>query len=406
MTSCSDLTDYEWLIGSEAAEILVDLAGRNEPLHLAANRLRHLVSTTRAHLLLEQIELRGRAVAKFARAAEMFFARLGLEQATDQWVARYKATRFSAGGKVADLCCGIGGDLLALAVDHPVTGVDRDPIVAHFAAANARANELTVSVQTIDLVECNLGEYTAWHIDPDRRPTGKRTTSVDWSSPSREVVEKLIAAVPQAAIKLAPATEVPSEWATACELEWISRDRQCRQLVAWFGDLVKSPGECRATMLSNDGQPLRSVVGKPREAIPSCQQLGRFLFEPDAAILAAKLTGTLASELELAGVAPGIPYLTADAAIFDPAIACFEVDEVLPLQVKQLAKLLRSRDIGRLEIKKRGIDHDPQVLRKQLRLQGDGAATLLLTKVLGKRVAILAHRVGQSPQAGSLSPEC
>lgn len=406
MTSCSELTDYEWLTGFEAAEILVDLAGRNEPLHLAANRLRHLVSTTRAHLLLEQIELRGRAVAKFARAAEMFYTRLGLEQATDQWVARYKATRFPTGGKVADLCCGIGGDLLALAVDHPVTGVDRDPIVAHFAAANARANELTVRVQTIDFVEFKLDEYTAWHIDPDRRPTGKRTTSVDWSSPSREVVEELIAAVPQAAIKLAPATEVPSEWATAGELEWISRDRQCRQLVAWFGDLVKSPGECRATMLSNDGQPLRSVVGRPREVIPIAHQLGRFLFEPDAAILAAKLTGTLAAELELAGVSLGIPYLTADAAIFDPAIACFEVDEVLPLQVKQLAKHLRSRNIGQLEIKKRGVDHDPQTMRKQLHLQGDQAATLLLTKLAGKHVAILARRVPQGPQTGSLSQDC
>lgn len=406
MTSCSELTDYEWLIGSEAAEILVELAGRNEPLHMAANRLRHAVTAARAHLLLEQVELRRRAATKFARAAEMFFTRLGLEQATDEGVARYKTTRFPSGVSVADLCCGIGGDLLALAGSSCATGVDRDPIAAHFATANARVNGVKAHVEAKDLSDFNLREHTAWHIDPDRRPTGKRTASIDWSSPSREVVEGLIATVPQAAIKLAPAAVVPSEWAEVCELEWISRDRQCRQLVAWFGALAKSPGQCRATILAPDGKQLRTVVGQPRDSIAIARQLGRFLFEPDPAVLAAKLPGALAAELDLAAVSPGIPYLTTDAVIVDPALACFEVDKVLPLQVKQLARHLRSRNIGQLEIKKRGVDHDPQLLRKQLQLRGDEAATLLLTKLDGKHVAILARRVPLGPQLGSLSPKC
>ena len=115
MTCCAELADYEWLTGAEAGELLVDLAGRAEPLHLAANRLRKSQSAARAHLLLEQVELRQRATAKFDRATAMFFTRLGLEQATDQWVAGYKARRFATftvEGPVADFCCGIGGDLL------------------------------------------------------------------------------------------------------------------------------------------------------------------------------------------------------------------------------------------------------------------------------------------------------
>jgi hypothetical protein len=406
MTNCAELADYEWLTGPETAEILTDLADRNEPLPLAANRLRHVVSAVRAHLLLEQVELRRRAAAKFARAAEMFFTRLGLEQATDEWVARYKARRFPSGGSTADLCCGIGGDLLALSVDRTACGVDRDPIVAHFATANARIHAATAKVEALDLVDFNLSNFGAWHIDPDRRPSGKRTASLDWSSPSRAVVDSLIAAVSCAAIKLAPAAEVPHEWSNQCEREWISRDRQCRQLVAWFGELAKAPGQCRATVLAVDGQPLRSVVGQPRQSLPVAGKLGRYLYEPDPAILAAKLTGALAAELNLAAVTSGIPYLTADAAIEDSAIACFEVDEVLPLQVKQLAKHFRSRNIGQLEIKKRGVDHDPQTMRKQLHLQGDQAATLLLTKLADKHVAILARRVPQGPQTGSLSQDC
>src|SRR5262245_57050235 len=51
-------------------------------------------------------ELRRRGQAKFSHAAEMWFDRQGLEQATSEPVARHKALRFS--GNVFDLCCGIG----------------------------------------------------------------------------------------------------------------------------------------------------------------------------------------------------------------------------------------------------------------------------------------------------------
>ena len=50
--------------------------------------------------------LRIRGAAKFDRAGEMWFDRVGLEQATTELVAQHKAKRFS--GDVDDLCCGIG----------------------------------------------------------------------------------------------------------------------------------------------------------------------------------------------------------------------------------------------------------------------------------------------------------
>ena len=62
--------------------------------------------------------------------------------------------------------------------------------------------------------------------------------------------------------------------------------------------------------------------------------------------------------------------------------------------VRRAARKLRERGIGRLEIKKRGMDVDPAVLRKALGLKGDGAATLILTRIGKKRVALLADRVG------------
>ncbi len=146
MTICSDLADYEWLTGDEAGAILANLRATKPPLHTAIARLRGRVTANQTHLLLEQAELRRRATAKFTQAHRMFFTRIGLEQATDEWVAHYKATRFTkraaefASAEFADLCCGIGGDLMALAANRrPPIGIDRDPVAAHFAAINTGA---------------------------------------------------------------------------------------------------------------------------------------------------------------------------------------------------------------------------------------------------------------------------
>ncbi len=61
----------------------------------------------------------------------MFFTQRGLEQATDEIVAAYKARRFRGREGIYDLCTGVGGDLLALANLGEATGFDRDPILRH-----------------------------------------------------------------------------------------------------------------------------------------------------------------------------------------------------------------------------------------------------------------------------------
>jgi hypothetical protein len=408
VTVCSDIADYRWLTGDEACGLLAELADHAAPLHAMAERLRGRLPPERTHLLLEQLDLRRRAAAKFSLHQRMFFTRLGLEQATDQWIAAYKASRFTgrrAGSSptppiptpaIADLCCGIGGDLMALAGQDAAVGVDCNPIAAHFAAANTGA-----STRTANAADYDLRDFTAWHIDPDRRPriqhaslVRRRTTSLEFSQPDLAAIERLLAHVPHAAVKLAPATKVPADWTERCELEWISRDRECRQLVAWHGNLAHSPGKHCATVLSAacDLAP-RTVVGVPHQPIPILDAVDRYIFDLDPAILAASLKGVLAAEHNLFALAPGPTYLTGPCSIHDPALACFEVLDVFPFQPRKLAPYLRERSIGQLEIKKRGLDLEPEKLRRDLKLRGDNAATLLLTRVTGRPTAIVARRV-------------
>src|SRR5215218_2682232 len=119
------------LLSAEGRELLAGLpAGPLEPadqLRLGTRlRRRHPAELVAA--ALAQRELRERAAAKFALAGRMWFTREGLEQASAEPLARHRAARYAGADRVADLCCGIGGDLCALAPGRAALAVDLDPL--------------------------------------------------------------------------------------------------------------------------------------------------------------------------------------------------------------------------------------------------------------------------------------
>jgi len=161
--------------------------------------------------------------------------------------------------------------------------------------------------------------------------------------------------------------------------------------VLWSGVLAR-PGIRRAALVVRGGQGHELTSAGDAEDEP-VRELGEFIHEPEGAVIRARLIGDVARSLDAGMLAPGIAYLTGDAAVTTPFVSTFRVRETLPADVRALAKALRERNIGRLEIKKRGIDLDPAKLRTSLRLRGEQEATLLMTRLGGKRLAVLADRV-------------
>jgi hypothetical protein len=393
------LENYEWLVSEAARPWLQrasdELAIARGPSAALLTRLRKDLSAERAHLVVEQVELRRRARDKFSLAERMFFTRKGLEQATDEQVATYKAARFPAGSN-ADLCCGIGGDLLALAQRGEAMGFDTDEMARLLAEANADVCGLgrdRCRACSDDATRCStISGFAAWHCDPDRRADGRRTTQGDDFSPPLEAMAWMLGHNLNGAIKVAPATQVPENWQNDAELEWLGSRGECRQQVAWFGALARHPGRRSATIVDAAGGP-RTIVGTGDETIPLAAALGKFLYEPHNTVLAAKLTGALCSQHDLTAISPGIAYLTSDVQLTDAALDTFAVREVLPLDQKQLKAWCREHRIGRLVVKKRGADLEPETLRKAILSQGDGSATLIVTRLDGKAKVIVADRI-------------
>ena len=272
-------------------------------------------------------------------------------------------------------------------------GVDREESLAHLAQRNCevtgRAGGTTV---VADAAAFPVQGFAAWHADPDRRTSGRRTTQIELYEPPLEVLEKLLSQNPNAALKLAPAAEAPERWKKIAEREWLESREECRQQVAWFGSLARRPGEKAATIVDAPSGP-RTVQGRGEGPVPIEDRIGRFVYEPAAAVLAAKLTHVLSQEHKLAAVSSKAMYLTGDVPIHDAALAGFEVQAVLPLDERQLKAWLRQRGLGRLEVKKRGCDVEPEKLRKRLGGHGDEAATLLVCQVGGQVQAIVARRL-------------
>ncbi len=405
-----DLDDYRWLVGEEASPWLkvasehIDAAHEPATALIALNEtLRKNLSQQRARLVADQATLRHRGRRKFSQAGEMFFTGRGLEQATDEVLARYKASRFPHKELVSDLCCGIGGDLLALAGRGDTRGIDNDPIVARLAAANVDAlapNTSKSEVVCQSVVEVANAFAGPWHIDPDRRDGDRRSTHIEDHRPSRHEMEALLQASPDGAVKLAPATTPPPVWEADAELEWISRNGECKQLVAWFGNLARRSGQRVATIVKgtvgSQTSRVRSVVaplGGVEESHRFAQQVGRYLYEPDVAVLAAGLSGTLATELGLSPLSRESAYLTGDTALDDLAVSGFEVIEVLPFRKRRLKQLLAQRHYGRLEVKKRGVRLDTNQLQRELAVPGDQEATVLITRIGQRMIAIVAQRI-------------
>jgi len=387
--------DYRWLTSEEGKRALRRAERLSLPLLRLLETLRAEFGDARARLLVEQCSLRRRAVEKFSFPERMFFTSQGLEQATDEAIAAVKAARFAPFGKVADFCCGIGGDLLALAAHAEVTGVERDVVRATLARANLETAGFSperASVREAEVAALDPAEYEAWHLDPDRRPGGTNTTRFELHDPGPDFLSRVLSGCLHGGLKLSPATRWTFGVQQEVELEWISRRRECRQLMVWFGELAQEHGFRKATHVSADGRTTETLIGHPGSCTRIAENLKEFLVEPDPAVLAADLTGAFAERFNLQSVSRQIPYFTAESPVKNHLASSFEIIDIGPFDRKRLSRVLREKRIGSLEIKKRGIDLDPETLRRKLKRQGEELGTLVIFPHKGGVIAVLGRR--------------
>jgi SAM-dependent methyltransferase len=389
------VNDLAPLLTPEGRALLDEVRGTAPADELAvATRLRRGHPAGLVSAALGQARLRQRAAAKFGAgdAERMFFTPNGVEQSTRASVAAYRAERLRALGvtSVADLCCGIGGDAIALArAGIRVLAVDRDPLTAAAARANADALGLAglIDVREADVTEVDTASYDAVFVDPARRGGRGRIFDPEAYSPPLSWAVHAALKAPHAALKVAPG--IPHEAVPAeAEAEWISDGGDVKEAVLWFGT---APGTVRATLLPGP----RSLLGRGLPD-PEVRSVGRYLYEPDGAVIRAHLVAEAAGELDGGLIDPTIAYVTADALRATPYATAYEITDQLPFNVKKLKALLREREVGILTVKKRGSAVEPEELRRKAlpKPQGPHSVTVFLTRVAGAPTMLLGRPAG------------
>ena len=383
--------DFISLLSPEGQALLAQVG----PLEAKADVVK-LVSSLRTQghdaglvaAVLTQAKLRRRAVAKFGPFAErMIFTEAGLEQASRLSVAALHANRFrQAGiGEVADLGCGIGAESMALAsLDINVKAFEIDEVTAAVATYNLSPFE-NAFVEQADVTTLDLSKFEGLFFDPARRELGgpsreRATRKFDPAafSPTFDFVVEAAAKKPTG-VKFGPGH--PHEGIPAnAEAQWVSVDGDLVELGLWFGAVARPDVKRSALLIS--GSTKHEIISHSAERQDApIGELGDYVYEPDNSVVRSHLIGQLAEQIEAHLFAPEIAYLTSDKEISSPWLKGYKVLDNLVFDRKKLKAYLRERNIGVLEIKKRGSDIVPEQLRKELALKGEGAATLIVTRV-------------------------
>ena len=389
-----DLAALSTLLTPEGWALLEGLPPYREDAAMAvAERLRAggadpaLVSAA-----LTQSRLRARARAKFGSFADgMLFTERGLEQATRLEVAARHAQRYVAAGveRVADLGCGIGGDAMALAgLDRAVLAVEQDPVAAAVATVNLR-HWPAAEVRCEDATVTDLTGVQGAFLDPARRTSsGRRVLDPRQASPSWDVVLGVAERLVATGVKVAPGIprDLPPD---RTETQWVSVDGDVVEAGVWFGPLARPGVRRSALVLSAAGA---ALVDDDVVPSPVTGPVGRYLYEPDGAVIRAGLVTRVAAEVDGHLVDPSIAFVTSDRLVATPLARAFVVEEELPFGLKSLRTRLRDRGVGRVEVLKRGSAVDVEQLRRQLRLAGDQEVTVVLTRVAGRQTVLLCRR--------------
>ena len=347
--------------------------------------------------VLTQAKLRRRARKKFGDFTDgMLFTEDGLEQASRLQAAALHAGRFRGAGitQVADLGCGLGAESMAMgAIDLNVRAFEIDEVTAALAVFNLGAFE-NVEVEQADITTLDLSQFEALFFDPARRELdGKGERAARKFDPAQFapnfnwVLDQ--ARTKPTGIKLGPGH--PHEAiAEDAEAQWLSIDGDLVELALWFGDVKRPKVSRAATVVNATGR--HEIVSEEFESeVAEIAPLKQYIYEPDNAVVRSHLIADLARDVGATLISREIAYLSSDVEIDSPFMRGFRVIDEMAFDRKKLKAYLRDRNIGTLEIKKRGVDVVPEQLRKEMSLKGEIAATLILTRVGDDHRALIAE---------------
>jgi hypothetical protein len=328
----------------------------------------------RTPVLVETVLLRRRAIAKLSElpgTRDWLFTDEALQQASAAPVALHRLKRLR-GNAIHDVTCSIGTELAALRGSAARTvGSDVDPVRLAMARHNlgdavglCRADALRpVTRDTVVLA------------DPARRGGGRRRFNPrDYQPALDELIEAYRGR--ELVVKCAPGIDFDAVTRLGFdgEIEVSSYRGSVREACLWSAGLAESGVRRRASIVDREEQ----VTDAEPDECP-VRTAGRWIVDPDGAVVRAGLVRHFAARHGLWQLDPNIAYLSGDQ--LPSGVRGFEVLEQLAFDERRLRQALAGLDCGALEILVRGVEVDPDALRRRLGLRGSESLSVVITRV-------------------------
>ncbi len=356
--------------------------------------------------MAEQLACRHKAAKKLPTLSQynLLYTPLALEQASGERTAAYKASLLS-GKRAIDLSGGFGVDTMFLARRfQEVVYCERDSllcaVVEHNLKVSGIANVEVKNGNSISLLAEYPDNSFDWiFVDPARREEGRRSIALEAASP--DVVtshDLLLRKAQKVCIKASPALEISGLKKLLPALHTIvvvSVDRECKEILLLLERAYPADGlvQVKAVCLNADSDELTEIVGGGESQRIVGMAVQTYLYEPDPAIIKARLSAVLARDSGLQFVNKSVDYLTTDRKIEAFPGRSFRVVECVPYKPKSFTAFLERHTIAGASIQRRDFPLSAEELRKKYRLLESERAFLFFTKdAAGNPLCIYALR--------------
>lgn len=327
-----------------------------------ADRTSALVATTL---------LRRRAGLKLPGTGDWLFTDEALQQASAAAVAAHRASRLT-GRDVHDVTCSIGAELAALRdTATRLLGSDIDPVRLAMAQHNLGGG---VALCRADAL-APVSRGTVVVADPARRRGGRRRFDPRDYQPALDALLETYRGR-DLVVKVAPGVDFTQVGGLGFdgEIEVTSLGGSVREACLWSAGLA-TPGVRRRASILDRGEQLTDADPDDCEVRP----VGRWIVDPDGAVVRAGLVRHYGARHGLWQLDPDIAYLSGEA--LPSGVRGFEVLEQLPYREPRLRQALAGLDCGAVEILVRGVQVDPDALRRRLRLRGSRPLSVVITRL-------------------------
>jgi len=380
------LDDVAYLRSDDGRRALADVAdlalsGAGQVTDIATVRRRF---GERTAILVETTLLRRKAAAKLDDPSAWLFTDDALQQATAAAVAEHRARRL-VGARVHDVTCSVGAELAALEpVAGQLLGSDLDPV----RLAMAHNNIPDVPLCRADALR-PVTRDTVVLADPGRRSGGRRRFDPRAYAPPLDALFDVYRGR-DLVVKCAPGIDFDQlpELGFDGEVELCSSGGSVREACLWSAGLA-TPGVRRRASLLDRAEQLTDA--DPDEC--AVRPAGRWIIDPDGAVVRAGLVRQYGTRYGCWQLDPDIAYLSGDE--LPDGVRGFEVLAEIGFDEKRLRRELAARDGGALEILVRGVDVDPDALRRRLKLRGAQPHSVVITRIgtgaAGRAVAFICR---------------